>query len=54
MVSYRDWVSVLFETYPEADATEVVAVAGRTWTENKPLLSSSSLSEAREYAKQVG
>lgn len=53
MVSYTRWVSILFETYPEAAATEVVSVAGDTWSANKATISSATVAEARELAKQV-
>ena len=53
MVSYSKWVSILFETYPEADGTEVVSVAGSTWSENKDLLSGATVAEARNLAEKV-
>lgn len=53
MVSYSKWVSVLFQEYPDAKATLVVSTAGEVWSKNKPLLQDATVSEAREYAKQV-
>lgn len=51
MVSYTKWVSILFEVYPDADATEVVQVAARHWNERKADLKAATVAEARQYAR---
>lgn len=53
MVAYTRWVSILFETYPEANAQQVMTRAGETWSANRDLLRDASVSEARELAKQA-
>lgn len=53
MVEYREWVSILFETYPDAEQTAVFRRAGETWSQNKQLLEDASRAEAKELAKSA-
>lgn len=53
MVSYTKWVSILFEVYPDADATDVVRVAGREWSAKKEALKDATVREARDYARSL-
>lgn len=54
MVSYTEWVSILMRRYSDTnDATEIMSVAGRTWSANRDLLKDASQSEAEEISKQV-
>lgn len=54
LIAYVRWVSILMRLYSDRnEASEIMKVAGRTWTENKQQLQACSEAEAEELAKRV-
>lgn len=53
MVTYRQWVSILFEIYGDTnESTEIMRVAGREWSAQKEAFQNATMAEAREYARR--
>ena len=54
MVTYRRWISLLFEVHGDsADATVIMREGGAEWTRRKQALQDASVAEARQHAKSL-
>lgn len=54
MVEYQDWTQIAFElAADDVQATRVISRAAMLWNQNKSRLKAMSMSEARDYGKQV-
>lgn len=53
MVEYSKWTSLVFETHPDAEATEVISAAAAEWNKRKADLEAATVAEARDHARSL-